>query len=279
MRARSSMVSIALAVALSMAGAGAQAFDDAKYPDWKGQWVRIGGGQWDPTKPTGLGQQAPLTAEAQAILEASVADQAAGGQGNDPQYKCLPPGMPRAMIVIQPLEIVVTPETTFMNFELFSMLRRVYTDGRDWPKEVEPSFMGYSIGKWVDEDGDGRYDALLIETRGVKGPHTFDSSGLPFHPDNEAVFKERIYSDKANPDILHNDITTIDHALTRPWTVTRNYRRERQRVVWTEYVCHEDNRHVIINDRNYVVNWDGYLMPTRKDQAPPDLKYFSQAQK
>ena len=36
--------------------------------------------------------------------------------------------------------------------------RRIFTDGRDWPKEMQPSFSGYSIGKWIDEDGDGRYD-------------------------------------------------------------------------------------------------------------------------
>src|SRR5204862_6237145 len=103
--------------------------------------------------------------------------------------------------------------------------RRIYTDGRDWPEEWEPAFRGHSIGKWIDADGDGRYDVLEVETRGVKGPRSFDSTGLPLHEDNQTIVKEQIYLDKANPNLLHDEITTIDHALTRPWTVMKNYRR------------------------------------------------------
>jgi hypothetical protein len=98
-----------------------------------------------------------------------------------------------------------------------------HTDGREWPKAIEPTWIGYSIGKWIDEDGDGRYDALEIESRGFKGPRAYDASGLPLHEDNESTFKERIWLDKADRNLLHDEITTIDHALTRPWTVTKNY--------------------------------------------------------
>ena len=68
--------------------------------------------------------------------------------------------------------------------------------------------MGYSIGRWVDDDGDGRYDALEVETRNLKNPRTFDPSGLPVHQDGETVVKERFSLDKSNPDILHDEITT-----------------------------------------------------------------------
>jgi hypothetical protein len=48
-----------------------------------------------------------------------------------------------------------------------SYTRRICTDGRDWPtKEMGPTYAGYSIGRWIDEDGDGKYDVLLVETRG-----------------------------------------------------------------------------------------------------------------
>src|SRR5215475_10311351 len=94
---RSSIGPVALAAALSMALAGARAHDDSKYPDWTGQWIRTGGIQWDPSKPLGRGEQAPLTDEYQALFETGLANQAAGGQGNDPTYTCIPPGMPRAM--------------------------------------------------------------------------------------------------------------------------------------------------------------------------------------
>ena len=265
---------VALA-ALCLMVTGAAAFDDAMYPDWKGQWSRMGGGNWDPGKPRGAGQQAPLTPEYQAILDASLADQDRGGQGNDPGYRCNPHGMPRIMIAIQPMEIVITPETTYIMLELFSQLRRIYTDGRDWPEQITPSSVGYSIGRWLDTDGDGRYDTLMVETRGLKGWRSYDSSGIPFHADGHAVVKERITLDKTNRGILHNELTTIDNALTRPWTVTRSYKRDpNPQAVWMEYVCSEDNHHVVIGKENYVVNAEGYLMPVRKGQPAPDLRHF-----
>src|SRR5262245_31221697 len=71
----------------------------------------------------------------------------------------------------------------------------------NWPKDAEPSFMGYSIGKWIDEDGRGRYNVLEVETRNLKGPRAFDASGIPLHTDNQTVVKERIYLDKSDPNI------------------------------------------------------------------------------
>jgi hypothetical protein len=278
---RSSLAAIALLAALNLtlnlAPPGARA-QDATYPAWKGQWIRIGGVQWDPSKPPGRGQQAPLTPEYQAIFEANLADQIAGGRGNNPTLSCMPPGMPRAMTLVEPMEVIITPDVTYIALAYMSEFRRIYTDGRDWPQEFEPSFAGYSIGKWVDEDGDGRYDALTIETRGLKGPRLLDSGGMPLHKNNQTVVKERISLDKADPEILHNEITTTDTALTRPWTVTKNYRRTRKSN-WIEYVCAEDNHQIVIGDENYMVSAEGYLMPTRKDQPAPDLKYFNQARK
>jgi hypothetical protein len=274
---RSSIIAVALS-ALCAGAVSAQAFDETNYPDWSGEWRLGPPTKWDPSKPAGRGQEAPLTPEYQAIFEANLADQAAGGQGTDPTYICIPDGMPRAMNVVFPMEIVITPKTTYIMIEYLSMLRRVYTDGRGWPKGQEPSFMGYSIGKWVDEEGTGRYNLLEVETRNMKGPRTFDPSGIPLHSDNQTVVTERIYLDKANPDLLHDEITTIDHALTRPWTVMKNYRRFRN-ATWIEAVCMESNPHVRIGKENYMMSADGYLMPAKKDQPPPDLRYFNQARK
>ena len=91
--------------------------------------------------------------------------------------------------------------------------------------------MGYSIGKWIDEDGDGKYDVLEVETRNFKGPRTYENSGMLLHDDNASVIKERFFLDKANSDLLRIEITSIDHALTRPWTVLKTFRRERN-VLW-----------------------------------------------
>src|SRR5258707_14781461 len=124
------------------------------------------------------------------------------------------------------MEIIVLPEVTYILIDhIHDTHRRIYTDGREWPQDVEPAFVGYSIGKWSDRDGDGRYHLLEVETRGMKGPRAYDASGIPLHRDNQTVVKERIYLDKANPNILHDEITVIDNALTRPWTVIKNYRR------------------------------------------------------
>jgi hypothetical protein len=265
---------LALIAALGLAGPGAQAFDGAKYPDWSGAWVRIGSGSWHPDKPRGRGQEVPLTAEYQAVLDASLADQERGGQGNDPGYRCSPHGMPRAMIGIQPFQFVVLPETTYVLHELFNQLRRIYTDGRDWPATLRHTSIGHSIGKWEDTDGDGRYDTLVVETRGLKNPRSYDSSGIPFHKDDRTIVLERIRLDRSKPDLLTNEVTTMDNALTRPWTVTRTYSRWKE-PTWVEFICSEDNRHVVIGSENYIVNNEGLLMPVRKGQAAPDLKHFA----
>ena len=58
-------LTITLAAARLTSMGAARAFDETKYPDWSGQWLRIGGVQWDPSKPRSRGQQAPLTPEHQ----------------------------------------------------------------------------------------------------------------------------------------------------------------------------------------------------------------------
>jgi hypothetical protein len=272
--------------ALMMPTGDARALDDAKYPDWKGQWSRFvvpglpGQPPFDQTKPWGFGQQAPLTGEYQKVLEDSIADQAKGGLGNNYTSRCLAAGMPRMMTAFQPLEFIVTPDTTYILIGLDDHYRRIFTDGRDWPKEIEPTFSGYSIGRWIDEDGDGRFDVLEVETRGpFKGPRAYDATGLPLHFDNQSIFKERLHRDKVDPNILHDEITVIDHALTRPWVVDKRYvRNSNPRPSWAEYYCGENNNHVEIGKDSYMLSADGYLMPSMRDQPPPDLRYFKKTQ-
>jgi hypothetical protein len=219
MPSRSAIALLALMTALSLAVAGARAQDLSRYPDWSGQWLRIGGIQWDPSKPLGRGQQPPLTPEYQAIFDASLADQSSGGQGNNARFTCIPHGMPRAMTATFPFEILIMPKTTYILFEN-QPDRRIYTDGRDWPRNPEPAFA----------------------------------------------------------DVLHDEVTTIDHALTRPWTVTKSYRRERD-PIWFDNNCAENNNHVVIGKENYFLSADGMLMPAKKDQPPPDLRYFKRLEK
>jgi hypothetical protein len=265
--------------AMSITFAAALAHDEAKYPDWSGQWRRPPGigVQWDETKPIGIGQKAPLTAEYQAKLEASIKDQLEGGQGLDMRITCITNGMPRIMTFIRPVEFIVLPNVTYIHYENI-MPRRIHTDGRTMPEDEQPTYIGYSIGKWLDTDGDDRFDTLEIETRNFKGPRTMEPSGLPLHEDNQTIVKERIALDKANKDLMRNEITVTDHAFTKPWTVTKTYQRiPNDR--WYEDNCAENNNHIIIGKDNYFLSGDGYLMPARKDQPPPDLRYFRQTRK
>jgi hypothetical protein len=279
-------LAVALVAALTLTAGVALAADDAKYPNWKGQWdtinARLGGQviKFDPTKAWGPAQQAPLTPEYQKVLEDSMAEQAKGGLGNYPTARCLPGGMPRIM-ASPTQEYVITPETTYIltNAEL----RRIFTDGRDWPdpQKVLPTYAGYSIGQWTDTKGEGRYDLLEVETRGpFEGPRAYDASGLPLHFDNQSIFKERFHLDTNDPNLLHDEITVFDHALTRPWSVDKTFRRDpNPHPYFGQTFCTEGNNQIVIGKENYFLSADGLLMPAKKDQAAPDLKYFKQTQK
>jgi hypothetical protein len=288
MRYRSSSSIIALMMLSLLTIPAATAQDQTKYPNWKGQWKDIlprgVGGQsvrFDQTKPYGRGQEAPLTAEYQKVHEASMADQAEGGLGNWPGTTCRPNGMPRMMSVAE-FEYIIEPETTYILIGSDQRYyRRIFTDGRPWPAEIEPTHAGYSIGKWVDENGGGRFNVLEVETRGpFKGPRAYDATGLPLAFDNQSIFKERFYLDTTDPSILHDMITVIDHALTRPWTVDKKYRRNSNpRPNWREDYCIEGNADIVIDKEHYFLSAEGLLMPVKKDQAPPDLRYFRRSQK
>src|SRR5580704_750001 len=188
--------------ALLAASSAAQAFDDSQYPDWKGAWDRTAFPRW--VLPGDM--PAPLTAEYQAIYDANLSAQARGEPGDAPQWYCLPQGMPMMMSAFDPMEFVVTPDITYILIShVNDSYRRIYTDGRDWPNNKEPTYAGYSIGKWTEQDGSGRYHALEIETRNLKGPRTYDATGLPLHRDGQSIIKERVYLDQADRNALYND--------------------------------------------------------------------------
>jgi formylglycine-generating enzyme required for sulfatase activity len=262
------------------------ALENAKYPDWKGAWTRVvvpglkDQLSFDQTKASGLGQQAPLTPEYQKLLEDSIADQRLGGSGNffDRAAHCMPSSMPMMMSGVSPLEFVVTPETSYILIGEPSSAhyRRIFTDGRGWPRRIPSSHAGYSIGHWIDKDGDGVFDVLEVETRGpFKGPRAYDRTGLPLHSDNLSIFKERLYLDKADPNILHDEITVIDHALSRPWTVDKKYTRSpNRRPKWIEAHCSQAEANVrahrtwVLIARSYKArNYDPHVLKPEAELA------------
>jgi hypothetical protein len=206
---RRSIELIALAMLLATIGT-AQAFDESKYPDWKGQWRRFEPGppRYDPSKPVGRGQQAPLTEEYKAVHAASVADQGAGGQGNDPTYSCVPPGMPRIMSVYDPMEIVITPATTHILIQHVHDSRRVFTDGR-----LPSTSAGFAATR--SANGSIRRGRPLRRARNRDPP--FEGPPRYVRPACLCTttikhHQERLYSDRSEPN-HYNEITTIDNAL------------------------------------------------------------------
>ena len=278
MRYSASTCSVALAIGLLATSANAQVVDFSKYPDFKGQWDRTG----PPNNWRQLGGPPPLTPEYQKVYDWILSEQHAGRPGNWPSTFCMPEGMPAMMNLYNPMEIIITPETIYIlmshNNDVY---RRIYTDGRDWPSEAERTLVGYSIGKWVDEAGDGKYTALEVETRFLRGPRAYEASGIPFHEDNQTVIKERFYLDKADRDTIYDEIIVIDGALTRPYSkIQKAVRNKNAHPVWLLETCPEDNIWVKIGDEAYVVNaTNGKLMPAYKDQPAPDLSYFGRSRK
>jgi hypothetical protein len=268
---------LALALACSITASPVRALDEgSKYPDLRGQWQRTSPQRWESET-----NKAPLTDEYRAVYDANLARMAAGGVSDMASWYCLPQGMPMMMSLYDPMEVVVTPDVTYILIShVNDSYRRIYTDGRGWPQEgeYERTFAGYSIGRWIDETGAGRYTTLEVETRYFKGPRVYDGSGLPLAHDNQTIVKERIHLDRSNPDVLLDDITVIDHALTRPWSNVRSAQRNpKPRPMWQTAVCAENNSMVRIGNDAYYMSQDGYLMPLMKDQPPPDLRYFGRS--
>jgi len=134
------------------------------------------------------------------------------GGVDDPFGYCLPPGVPRTHFVIGSFRIVSTPAVTAFLHETAAgpMFRQVFTDGRTLPTVTEPSWLGYSIGRWEG-------DTFVVETTGFRDGGWLDRSG---HPHSDAL---RIIERFRRRDFGHIDAAiTIDDAkaYVKPWTVT-----------------------------------------------------------
>ncbi len=153
----------------------------------------------------------------------------ASANSQDPVLNCLPPGVPRILLMPFPMQIAQVPGEVLMIFEYDHFLRTIYTDGRPHPKDLDPTWMGDSIGKW---DG----ETLVVDTVGFNDKTWLDMVG---HPHSEALhLSERIR--RVDHDTLRDDLTISDpKAYTKPWTGQQIFELKPS---WHlgEYVC-EDN--------------------------------------
>jgi hypothetical protein len=188
-------------------------------PDLSGIWVRREGESAPKTDSTQFAyslswflpkdQQIPLRPAAQAIFE----QRAARSGGGRPSERCLPHGVPGAMLPPTPFKLVQTPGLTLILYEDFVDYRQIFTDGRPHPPSMNPAWYGYSIGKW---DG----DAFVVDTVGFNDRSWLDGLGLPHS--EELHITERFQ--RLNLGRLQMQLTIDDPQMyTRPWTVNLQF--------------------------------------------------------
>jgi hypothetical protein len=149
----------------------------------------------------------------------------------DPDANCLPQGVPKIHSVAYPQKFVRTPESIVVIFEAFNLWRQIFTDGRELMADPNPTWLGYSTGKW---DG----ETFVVETKGFNGKAWLDQSGKPT---TDAL---RVIERFRRKDFGHMEVQiTIDDskAFTRPWTVTQQlYLLPDTEPI--EFICNENNR-------------------------------------
>ena len=93
---------------------------------------------------------------------------------NDPEVVCDPQGFPREnLFQLRTTQIAQTPEKVFILYEYDRVWRVIWTDGRELPKDPEPRWFGYSVGKWADDS------TLVVETNGTDERTWVDHAGRP----------------------------------------------------------------------------------------------------
>ncbi len=151
---------------------------------------------------------------------------------NDPRLKCDPAGVPRVYFSARPMEFIQTTNRVFVFYEEDHNWRQIWTDGRAIPKDPDPTYMGYSVGKWEG-------DTLVVDTVGSNDKTWLDSLG---HPHSEALHVvERIK--RVDHDTLQIAFTLEDpKAYTKPWTTaSRTFKLKPSYDLTEEFCVPDDN--------------------------------------
>jgi len=170
---------------------------------------------------------APFTPRAAALFQQRRATESK----DDPTGNCIPGGVPRADAVPYPFKIVNSEKMVVILYEAVHMYRQIFTDGRELPKDPNPTWMGYSIGHWEGDD-------FVAQTAGFNNQGWLDNDGRPA---TDALHVTERFQRK---DFGHMEIViTIDDpkAYTKPWTVTEPLKLLPDTDL-LEYVCNENNK-------------------------------------
>jgi len=153
----------------------------------------------------------PLTPWGQARFDAAkplIGPRAIPGQENAPALRCDPDGPPKLLNLPNPFEIVQIPGRMFMFFELGHIWRTIWTDGRPLPKDPDPTWLGYSVGRWEG-------DTFVVDTIGFNDKQWDDSFGNPRSEQTHLTERYR----RLNHDTLELQIIIDDpKAYTKVWT-------------------------------------------------------------
>ena len=153
----------------------------------------------------------------------------ATADSEDPILNCLPPGVPRIMLIPFPMQLIQIPGEVIMLFEYDHYIRHIYLNRPEHPKELDLTWMGDSIGWW---DG----NTLVVDTTGLNDKTWLDQVG---HPHSDALHVvERIR--RVDHDTLQDDLTIDDpKAYKKPWTGRQIFKL---RANWhlLEYVCQDE---------------------------------------
>jgi len=153
----------------------------------------------------------PLTPWGQAKLDATVpfaGPRAHPGKENNPSLRCVPEAVPKSLVLPNPFEIVQIPGRVFMFFEEFHLWRTIWADGRPLPKDPDPSYLGYSVGKWEG-------DTFVVDTIGFNDIPWVDSYGDPRSEKMHLTERyRRLDHDRLELQIIMDD----PKAYTRTWT-------------------------------------------------------------
>jgi hypothetical protein len=152
----------------------------------------------------------PLTPWGQARLDAArplVGPKAIPGEENSPSLKCDPDGPPKVLNHPNPFEIVQIPGRMFMFFEEQHIWRTIWADGRPLPKDPDPSYLGYAVGKWEG-------DTFVVDTIGFNDKDWADAYGNPRSEQTHLTERYR----RLNRDTLELQVTIDDpKSYTKPW--------------------------------------------------------------
>lgn len=201
-----------------------------EWPDFRGIW--------HPAFGQVSGGEPELKGEYKTFYEQEMEKVRADSSYEIPerQSNCEPPGMPYMMTMPYSLEFLFTPGKIVIIQEALMQVRRVYLDGRPFPDDPDPTYFGYSRGHWED-------DVLVIETVGLREGQRLGRRGITNSEDLKIT--ERIHLDDENQDVLHLEFTYEDpNVLEEPWVQKHTFRRDREWEI-LEYVCAENNRHIV----------------------------------